>query len=140
MFFTRVCHSVHMGGGIPACTTGHVTKHYISNCTGDQSQLATGQAPPWAGTPPGQAPTSPWADSPSPRIWSMSGPYASYWNAFFLCMHEVLVRLFSPILGLEPRVIAHYFFTSTKEIVMMMTDISYFSDNFNSEVDLVPKM
>ena len=31
------------GGGIPACTTGHMTKHYISTCTGDQSQLVTGQ-------------------------------------------------------------------------------------------------
>ena len=43
--FTRVCHSVHRGrgGGIPACTTGHMTKHYISSCTGDQSQLVTGQ-------------------------------------------------------------------------------------------------
>ena len=30
------------GGGIPACTTGHMTKHYISSCTGDQSQLVTG--------------------------------------------------------------------------------------------------
>ena len=30
-------------GGIPACTTGHMTKHYISSCTGDQSQLMTGQ-------------------------------------------------------------------------------------------------
>ena len=31
------------GRGIPACTTGHMTKHYISSCTGDQSQLVTRQ-------------------------------------------------------------------------------------------------
>ena len=30
-------------GGIPSCTTGHMTKHYISSCTGDQSQSVTGQ-------------------------------------------------------------------------------------------------
>ena len=60
------------------------------------------------------------------EIRSMSRRYASHWNAFLLRMLEVLIRLFSPILGLEPRVIAHYFFTSTKEILMMMTDISYF--------------
>ena len=61
---------------IPACTTGHMTKHYISSCIGDQSQLVTGQYtgnikcmmgqvtwyPPWAGTPPRQAP--PWAGTP----------------------------------------------------------------------------
>ena len=31
------------GGGIPACTTVHMTKHYISSYTGDQFQLMTGQ-------------------------------------------------------------------------------------------------
>ena len=31
------------GGCIPACITGHMTKHYISSCTGDQSQLVQGQ-------------------------------------------------------------------------------------------------
>ena len=80
------------GDGMPACTTGHMTKHYISSCTGDQSQLVTGQhtgnikcmmgwvtwyplgqAHP---LPPGQAPP------PPPKIWSMSRRYASYWNAF----------------------------------------------------------
>ena len=88
------------GGGIPACTTGHMTKHYISSCTGDQSQLVTGehtgnikcmmgyvtwytprQANPWAGTPPPWPGTPPWAGTPP---WSMSGRYASYWNAFLL--------------------------------------------------------
>ena len=65
------------GGGIPACTTGHMTKHYISTCTGDQSQLVTGQHAgnikcmmgwvtwytlPGAGTPLERAP--PRADTP----------------------------------------------------------------------------
>ena len=38
--FTRVCHSVHRvgAGGIPTCTTAHMTKHYIS-----RSQLVAGQ-------------------------------------------------------------------------------------------------
>ena len=31
------------GDVIPACSTGHMTKHYISSCTGDQSQFETGQ-------------------------------------------------------------------------------------------------
>ena len=41
--FTHVCHSVHRGVCIPACITGHMTKHYISSCTGDQSHLVQGQ-------------------------------------------------------------------------------------------------
>ena len=42
--FTRVCDSVQLGGCIPACITGHMTKqHYISRCTGVDSQLVLGQ-------------------------------------------------------------------------------------------------
>ena len=32
-----------VGGGIQAYTTGHTTNHYIGRCTGEQSQLMTGQ-------------------------------------------------------------------------------------------------
>ena len=67
------------GGGIPACTTGHMTKHYISSCTGDQSQLVTGEHTgnikcmmayvtwytPQAGKTPGQAP--PLGQAPPPH-------------------------------------------------------------------------
>ena len=100
--FTRVCHSVHRGRRcIPACITGNMIKHYISRCTGDQSQLVQGQHTSNAlwdrshGTPPGQKSprqTTAWADTPArqiplagqtpqgrhtprqtpPRIWSMS--------------------------------------------------------------------
>ena len=78
--FTRVCHSVHRGGGIPACTTGHMTKHYISNCT-EWSVLSSWQDriqvtsnawwdrslwyTPDAGTP--RISTHPWTGTPCAR-------------------------------------------------------------------------
>ena len=41
------------------------------------------EAPPWEGNPPeGRTPPPPMKETPTPGIRSMSGRYASYWNAF----------------------------------------------------------
>ena len=68
--FTRVCDSVQRGS-LPQCMLGYPTPE---------------QAPPTEQAPPGsrhplreQAP-----QPPPPGIRSMSGRYASYWNAFLL--------------------------------------------------------
>ena len=63
--FTHVCDSVH-GGGLPQCMLGYHTTPW--------------EAHPPGGTPPGSTPPRD-ADS---GIRSMSGRYASYWNAFLL--------------------------------------------------------
>ena len=47
-----------------------------------------GQTPPLPDTPFGRHPpgqTPPWADTP--QIWSMSGWYSSYWNAFLFIVY-----------------------------------------------------
>ena len=69
--FTRVCHSVHRGGGLPAPV--HVGMH---------TQLPL---------PPetrGRPPLGPEADTPQSSVcWELratNGRSASYWNAFFL--------------------------------------------------------
>ena len=59
--FTRVCDSVHRGG---IC---------LSACWDTTTPLWEGGTPQEGSTPPKEAP---------PGIRSMSGPYASYWNAF----------------------------------------------------------
>ena len=46
--------------------------------------------PSWADTPP--HPPSRCAGSPTPQIWSMSGRYASYWNAFLLFQFAIHVE------------------------------------------------
>ena len=63
--FTRVCDSVHGGGGLPQCMLGY--------------------------HPPGSRP---------PGIRSMSGRYASYWNAF---LYTSLVRVNALIMQLLVR-------------------------------------
>ena len=60
--FTPVCHSVHRGVCISACTGTHPPAQCMLGYT------------------PGQIP--PWADIPHPPNGHWSGRYASYWNAF----------------------------------------------------------
>ena len=70
--FSSVCQEFCSRGGIPACLAGHMTnQQYISSCT-------PGRQTPWADTPQ--------VDTPQQR-WSMSGRYASYWNALLLEFH-----------------------------------------------------
>ena len=71
--FTRVCDSVHRGGGLPQCNLGY---HH----------------PPGSMHPPGKHPPP---EACTPReadsgIRSMSGRYASYWNAFLLAITLIL--------------------------------------------------
>ena len=95
--FTGVCDSVHGGGcllwgvwswgGIPACTEAD-THPPLGSDTPPWSRHSPGeQTPPWEQTLPRGADTPLGADPPPPReadarIRSMSGRYASYWNAF----------------------------------------------------------
>ena len=83
--FTRVCDSVNGGGGLPQCMLG-----YPPGADTPQSRPPLGldpppeQTPPWSRHPP-QADTP--REQTPPReadsgIRSMSGRYASYWNAF----------------------------------------------------------
>ena len=77
--FTGVCDSVHRGEGLSQCMMG-----YHPHPPLDQ-----------AGTPPDQAPPLDQAGTPQSRayweIWSMSGRYASYWNAI-LFMNVITYR------------------------------------------------
>ena len=83
--FTGVCDSVDRWGVcLSACWD---TKHPPGADTPPE------QTPPGADTLPPQSrhqQTPPGADSPPKEagsvIWSMSGQYASYWNAFLLCI------------------------------------------------------
>ena len=74
--FTSVCHSVHGGGGRSA------PLHAGIYPTGPKQTFPPGPKT----DPPGpkEIPPGPKADTPGAR--SMSGRYASYWNAFLLGM------------------------------------------------------
>ena len=92
--FTRVCHSVHRGGG-GAWGGGGVC---LSACWDTTHPPSPEQTPRGADTPQADPPQSrhpPRADTPPSRhppgeadsgIRSMSCRYASYWNAFVLVM------------------------------------------------------
>ena len=80
--FTPVCHSVHRGAVcLSACwDTTPWSRHPLPRADTPQSRHPPRADSPLEQTPPGdQTPPSPGAHS---GIWSMSGRYASYWNAF----------------------------------------------------------
>ena len=100
--FTSVCHSVHRGGGVseadppgrhthpPPRAGTPQTRHPPRTRHPPGRHTPPWQAPPWAGTPLGRhtpQQTPPGPDPPreaDASIRSMSGRYASYWNAFLL--------------------------------------------------------
>ena len=88
--FTPVCHYVHREGGLPQCMLGY---HPPREQTPPGADYPSGADTPGSRHPPDQTPreqTPPPRDQTPPReadssIWSTSGRYASYWNAFFFC-------------------------------------------------------
>ena len=91
--FTGVCDSVHRGGVcLSACwdTTTPRSRHPLGAGTPLEQTPPGSRHTPWS-RPPKQTPPPPGADTLPPRsrlrhIRSMSGRYASYWNAFlFFC-------------------------------------------------------
>ena len=104
--FTHVCHSVHGGVSVPACTTGHMTGRYLSRGVSVQGRgslseesLSMGVSV-WGvsiygGLCPGGSLSGgslPERDPPTVT----SGRYASYWNAFvflfFLSFGSLLLK------------------------------------------------
>ena len=84
--FTPVCHSVHGGGCLPQCMLGY----HNPRSRHPPEQTPPEQTPPRKQTSP-EGVDTPWkADS---GIRSMSGRYASYWNAF-LFLYEFIFSLY----------------------------------------------
>ena len=114
--FAPVCHSVHRAGVYPSMHLGHYISsctlltlswcggsiQVTSNAWWDRSHDTTppprqtpplGRHPhPWPPPSLGRHPSlrhpPPWADTPL-QWWSMSGRYASYWNAFLFLLFLV---------------------------------------------------
>ena len=85
--FAPVCHSVHRGGVcLSACwdTTPPPWSRHLPE-----------QTPPRSRHPLPQTPPPPRRDADS-GIWSMSGRYASYWNAFLLTIHFLSTEKTTP--------------------------------------------
>ena len=75
--FTPVCHSVHMGVSVPACTTGHMTRGLCAGGVSVQGGLyLVGVPVQEGGLCPGRV-----SVREAPHT-VMSGWYASYLNAF----------------------------------------------------------
>ena len=92
VIFSVVCvkNSVH-SGGVP----GQVPPGQVHLQAGKPPCAGTppGQIPPPAGIPPGRyTPLTPPPGQVPP--WSMSGRYASYWNAFFVQNHLMVNNFF----------------------------------------------
>ena len=83
IFFTPVCHSVHREGVSASVHAG--IPHPPRADTPWSRHPPPEQTPPGKQTPPEQIPP-PRKQTPPPEadsgIWSISGRYASYWNAF----------------------------------------------------------
>ena len=110
--FTPVCHSVHKGVCLSACW--NATTPYQGDPPAKETPLEGGtplcqgeppakERPPWKEAPPAketprrrpsQKQTPP-GSIPLPGIRSMSGQYASYWNALLFLMRSVksLIRI-----------------------------------------------
>ena len=89
MFFSGVCDSVHGGGGLPQCMLGYHPPDQVKPLW-DQAHHS-----PEPDTPPDQAHTPRTRHTPPPGIRSMSGWYASYWNAFLLRKECRLTSIYS---------------------------------------------
>ena len=79
VMFLLVSVILSRGGGLPQCMLGYhpPPKH------------TPGKHTPWQ-APPQEAHTSP-VSTHTPGIWSMSGRYASYWNAFLFSYHFIQI-------------------------------------------------
>ena len=94
--FAPVCHSVHGGSTWAGTPPGRYSPLPPAGTPPGRCTPRAG-TPPWAGTPPAPwAGTSPQAGNPPAMhagIWSTSGRYASYWNAFlfhfFICLRRI---------------------------------------------------
>ena len=109
--FTGVCDSVHrgVGGFLPQCMLGYppdqtpleLTPPPRADTPEDQTPPKTrpplGADPPWYQTPPGPEPPRE-ADA---SIRSMSGRYASYWNAFLSTQCYRTLRYFSSMMRIR---------------------------------------
>ena len=86
--FIRVCHSVNRGGGLPQCMLGYHPPQEGGMPLGSRpppkkaAPRPKKEGPLGKQTPPFKKEADP--PPPPPRIRSMSGRYASYWNAYLL--------------------------------------------------------
>ena len=80
--FTRVCHSVHRGG-LPQCMLEYPPRKEAPVPLPQEGDPPGRRHPPGKETPRKEAPPQ---EGDPPGIRSMSGRYASYWNAFFFAV------------------------------------------------------
>ena len=102
VMFLQVCVCPQGGGCLPQCMLGCHTPPGWRNPPLDGEPPPDQADPPWMENPPQDQADPPWMENP-PRdqadppplreadssIRSTSGWYASYWNAFLLCLHVI---------------------------------------------------